>query len=174
MKSHRLVTRGKVRPGDQRQYLGKKPAVWRSAFRFVGHDVQDYPDYRFRRPVRPPPPWAALREGKEPAAAGRFSGRMNPNPKAPPSSPPDAPPQPPAGSNLAKDPSEWTTGNEPMTGAQRSYLKTLSDEAREPFDDNLTKAEASQRIDELQKKTGRGQGPQSGPTHTPVPPREGR
>ena len=59
-------------------------------------------------------------------------------------------------SNLEKDPEEWTTGDEPMTGAQASYLKTLSDEAQEPFPDDLTKAEASLRIDELQKKTGRG------------------
>jgi hypothetical protein len=44
-----------------------------------------------------------------------------------------------------------------MTGAQRSYLKTLCEEAREDFDDQLTKAEASRRIDELQAKTGRGQ-----------------
>ena len=43
-----------------------------------------------------------------------------------------------------------------MTGAQRSYLKTLSDEAKEPMDEELTKAEASKRIDELQRKTGRG------------------
>lgn len=60
------------------------------------------------------------------------------------------------GSNAIKDPEKWTTGNEPMTGAQKSYLKTLSDEAGEPFDDNLTKAEASKKIDELQHKTGRG------------------
>jgi hypothetical protein len=59
-------------------------------------------------------------------------------------------------SNTIKDPNEWTTGDEPMTGAQRSYLKTLSDEAKEPFDETLTKAEASQRIDDLQEKTGRG------------------
>jgi hypothetical protein len=59
-------------------------------------------------------------------------------------------------SNTKKDPDEWTTGDEPMTGAQRSYLKTLSDEAGEPFDDTLTKAEASKRIDALQRKTGRG------------------
>ncbi len=59
-------------------------------------------------------------------------------------------------SNTVKDPDEWVTGDEPMTGAQRSYLKTLSDEAKEPFDENLTKAEASKRIDELQEKTGRG------------------
>lgn len=60
------------------------------------------------------------------------------------------------GSNVNKDPNEWTTGEEPMTGAQESYLKTLSDQAGEPFDANLTKAEASRRIDELQQKTGRG------------------
>ena len=59
-------------------------------------------------------------------------------------------------SNTVKDTDEWVTGAEPMTGAQRSYLKTLSDEAGEPFDENLTKAEASKRIDELQQKTGRG------------------
>jgi len=59
-------------------------------------------------------------------------------------------------SNTVKDPDEWTTGDENMTGAQRSYLKTLSDEAGEDFDENLTKAEASKRIEELQKKTGRG------------------
>ncbi len=59
-------------------------------------------------------------------------------------------------SNTVKDPDEWKTGDEPMTGAQKSYLKTLSDEAKEPFDETLTKAEASKRIDELQEKTGRG------------------
>ena len=59
-------------------------------------------------------------------------------------------------SNMQKKPEDWTTGDEPMTGAQRSYLKTLSEEAKEPFDDTLTKAEASRRIDELQARTGRG------------------
>ena len=59
-------------------------------------------------------------------------------------------------SNTEKDPEEWVTGEEPMTGAQASYLKTLSQEADEHFDENLTKAEASKRIDELQAKTGRG------------------
>lgn len=59
-------------------------------------------------------------------------------------------------SNAIKDPNDWTTGDEQMTGAQRSYLKTLSDEAGEEFKDDLTKAEASKRIDELQQKTGRG------------------
>jgi len=61
-----------------------------------------------------------------------------------------------------KDPEDWTTGDEPMTGPQRSYLKTLCQEAREDFDDNLTKAEASRRIDELQRKTGRGNTQQPG------------
>ena len=60
------------------------------------------------------------------------------------------------GSNTEKDPEEWKTGDEPMTGAQASYLKTMSDEAGEPFDGSLTKAEASKRIDELQARTGRG------------------
>ena len=59
-------------------------------------------------------------------------------------------------SNMVKDPKDWTTGDEPMTGAQRSYLKTLSEEAGEEMDDKLSKAEASKRIDELQRKTGRG------------------
>jgi hypothetical protein len=59
-------------------------------------------------------------------------------------------------SNMRKDPDEWVTGNESMTGAQASYLKTLSEEAGEPFDEDLTKAEASKKIDELQSETGRG------------------
>ena len=59
-------------------------------------------------------------------------------------------------SNTIKDPQDWTTGDEPMTGPQRSYLKTLCQEAGEEFDDTLTKADASKRIDELQAKTGRG------------------
>jgi Protein of unknown function (DUF3072) len=61
------------------------------------------------------------------------------------------------GSNLEKDPGEWKTGDEPMTGAQASYLKTLSDQAGEPFEEDLSKAEASRRIDRLQERTGRGQ-----------------
>jgi hypothetical protein len=58
--------------------------------------------------------------------------------------------------NAAKDPDDWVTGDETMTGAQASYLKTLSEEAGEEFDDSLTKAEASKKIDELQDRTGRG------------------
>src|ERR671926_88912 len=65
-----------------------------------------------------------------------------------------------ASSNTIKNPEDWTTGNEPMTGAQRSYLKTLSEEAKVEFDEALTKAEASKRIDELQGQTGRGQNSQ--------------
>jgi len=59
-------------------------------------------------------------------------------------------------SNMQKDPDQWVTGDEPMTGAQRSYLKTLCEEAKEDFDETLSKAEASKRIDELQAITGRG------------------
>jgi hypothetical protein len=58
--------------------------------------------------------------------------------------------------NALKDPEDWTTGDEPMTAAQRSYLHTLATEAGEEVDDDLTKAEASKKIDELQQKTGRG------------------
>lgn len=60
------------------------------------------------------------------------------------------------GGNVEKDPSQWKTGDEPMTGAQLSYLETLAGEAGEEVDENLTKAEASMKIDELQKETGRG------------------
>ena len=59
-------------------------------------------------------------------------------------------------SNTEKDPDEWVTGDEKMTGAQASYLQTLCQEAGEPFDESLSKADASRRIDELQQKTGRG------------------
>ena len=59
-------------------------------------------------------------------------------------------------SNMQKDPDRWVTGDEPMTGAQRSYLHTLAEEAHEEVEDDLTKAEASKKIDELQEKTGRG------------------
>jgi hypothetical protein len=58
--------------------------------------------------------------------------------------------------NAAKDPSDWVTGDEQMTGPQASYLKTLSQEAGEEFDPKLTKADASKKIDELQHETGRG------------------
>jgi hydroxypyruvate isomerase len=59
-------------------------------------------------------------------------------------------------SNMEKNPDDWVTGDEAMTGAQASYLKTLSEEAKEDFNEGLTKAQASKRIEELQAKTGRG------------------
>ena len=58
--------------------------------------------------------------------------------------------------NAIKNPEEWKTGEESMTGAQKSYLNTLADEAGEEVEEDLTKAEASRKIDELQQKTGRG------------------
>ncbi|WP_346277124.1 DUF3072 domain-containing protein [Pseudonocardia sp.] len=59
--------------------------------------------------------------------------------------------------SAAKDPDDWTTGDEPMTGAQKSYLQTLAQEAGEqPPPDDMSKADASKRIDELQERTGRG------------------
>jgi len=70
----------------------------------------------------------------------------DPNPKAHPTG------------NAKKDPHDWTTGGEPMTGAQASYIKTLSEEAGKAFDPALTNADALLRIDELQAKTGRGKG----------------
>ena len=64
--------------------------------------------------------------------------------------------EPQAQSNPAKDPSDWVTGDEPATGPQKSYLQTLAREAGEDVPDDLTKADASRRIDELQEETGRG------------------
>ncbi len=72
---------------------------------------------------------------------------MSTNPKTP---------DPDHAGNAVKDPDEWTTGDESMTGAQASYLKTLCEEAGEAFDPGLSKAEASKHIDALQAKTGRG------------------
>ena len=71
-----------------------------------------------------------------------------------PKTPDDAPSASP--SNIEKDPHDWVTGDETMTGAQASYLKTLCEEGDETFDPSLSKADASLKIDELQKKTGRG------------------
>lgn len=56
----------------------------------------------------------------------------------------------------AKDPSDWVTGGEPMTGPQKSYLETLAREAGHEVPDGLDKAGASKMIDELQGETGRG------------------
>ena len=67
-----------------------------------------------------------------------------------------APQQEELPSNTVKNPDDWATGEESMTGAQASYLKTLSTEAGEEFDPSLSKGEASKRIDALQQATGRG------------------
>ncbi len=60
------------------------------------------------------------------------------------------------GSNTAKDPEDWVSGDEPMTGAQASYLTTLCEEAHiDPPPENMTKADASKMIDDLKAKLGR-------------------
>lgn len=64
--------------------------------------------------------------------------------------------------NPVKDPDDWTTGDEPMTGPQASYLHTLAQEAGVEVPENLSKADASRMIDELQATTGRGQSSQEG------------
>ena len=60
--------------------------------------------------------------------------------------------------NAAKEPEAWVTGDEPMTAAQASYLQTLCEETGEEMDPNLSKAEASKRIDELKKRDPRLKG----------------
>jgi hypothetical protein len=78
---------------------------------------------------------------------------MTTNKKNSPSKPADDDNTP---SNAQKDPDQWVTGDESMTGAQQSYLRTLSEEAGEEMDEDLSKAEASKKIDELRERTGRG------------------
>ncbi len=63
--------------------------------------------------------------------------------------------QPQTDPTAEKDPSDWVTGDEPATGPQRSYLETLAREAGEELPDDLSKADASKRIDELQGKSDR-------------------
>ena len=65
-----------------------------------------------------------------------------------------SPAEQPGIANQQKDPKEWVTGDEPMTGAQMSYLKTLHEQTGETFDASLNKADASRRIDELRQETG--------------------
>ena len=65
------------------------------------------------------------------------------------------PEQPGQDAGTAKDPDQWVTGDEPMTGAQRSYLDTLAREVGEELPADLTKAEASEHIDRLQERSGR-------------------
>jgi len=69
---------------------------------------------------------------------------------------PKTAPQDDLPSNTVKDPDNWTTGGETMTGAQASYLKTLCEEAGAAFDRDLSKADASKMIDALKAQTGRG------------------
>lgn len=65
-------------------------------------------------------------------------------------------PHPDPTNDASKDPEQWVTGDEPITGPQRSYLDTLAREAGEEISADLTKAQASEEIDRLQQKTGRG------------------
>ncbi|MEX6507268.1 DUF3072 domain-containing protein [Jiella sp. M17.18] len=67
----------------------------------------------------------------------------------------DLDPKTDTGSNTEKNPDDWTTGGEPMTGAQASYLKTLCEETGHPFDADLSKADASKLIDELRGESER-------------------
>ena len=64
--------------------------------------------------------------------------------------------QTPENGNTEKDPDDWVSGDDPMTGAQASYLKTLSEQADDPdaYEEGLSKAEASKRIDHLKEKLG--------------------
>jgi hypothetical protein len=64
--------------------------------------------------------------------------------------------QPPVDRSKIKDPEEWVTGDEPMTGAQDSYVHTLARQAGEEVEETMTKAQASEKIEELQARTGRG------------------
>jgi hypothetical protein len=72
-------------------------------------------------------------------------------------------PDPAEYSNTSKDPHEWVTGDEPMTGAQASYLRTLCEEAGVPFDAGLSKAAASERIDQLKAEIPRLAGSEGPP-----------
>jgi hypothetical protein len=69
---------------------------------------------------------------------------------------------PPPNSTARKDPDDWKTGDEPMTPAQRSYLDTLAQDTGETVDENLTKAEASKKIDELRRESPRLTGSEPG------------
>jgi len=91
----------------------------------------------------------ATTTAKATSKAGRDSGARQDAPENPKTDPKDV-------SNQIKDPDQWTTGGEPMTGAQASYLKTLAEQAKTtvPNSDKLTKAEASELIDELRDEAG--------------------
>lgn len=66
--------------------------------------------------------------------------------------------QPETPADAIKDPQDWVTGDEPMTGAQESYVNTLARQAGEDVPDEMTKAEASEKIEELREKTGNAKG----------------
>ncbi|EMY35082.1 hypothetical protein D477_006246 [Arthrobacter crystallopoietes BAB-32] len=70
-------------------------------------------------------------------------------------------PTPESAGGIRRDPEDWVTGDEPMTDAQRSYLDTLAREAGEELPADLTKAQASEHIDRLQKHSGRLSGGES-------------
>jgi hypothetical protein len=80
------------------------------------------------------------RNNKQQTSARTENPKLDPNPST----------------NTEKAPDDWVSGDDPMTGAQASYLKTLSEEAGDPdaYDENLTKAEASKRIDALKQELG--------------------
>ncbi len=111
-------------------------------------------------------------ESRKPQPA-RPEAPASPHPQAQPEDPrseeseffdePDLPPGEPSGAPTRKNPGHRVGGDEPMTGAQRSYLKGLCEQASQPFDENLTKAQASARIDELHRLTRQ---------HVPAPPSE--
>ncbi|MCW2818719.1 MAG: hypothetical protein JWR42_1506 [Marmoricola sp.] len=68
---------------------------------------------------------------------------------------------PTAEPGAVRDPEHWVTGDEPMTGPQRSYLDNLARQSGEELPADLTKAQASEHIDRLQQKVdGAGEGQQ--------------
>jgi hypothetical protein len=75
---------------------------------------------------------------------------------------------------LQKDPQDWASGDDPVTPAQRSYLETLSQQLGEDIPDDLTKAAASEKIDELRAKAGLEADTQSDPSNTPISPNANR
>jgi Protein of unknown function (DUF3072) len=98
-----------------------------------------------------------IREQKEWFMAQTAKNKTRSGPRHDPGEVANPKANPDQNSNQIKDPEDWVTGHEPMTGAQASYLKTLSEQAHEPkaFDPELDKAEASKRIDQLKSETGR-------------------
>lgn len=115
--------------------LRARPRGYRSR---VMADESEQDDHEFAAGASPP---GAVPPDAEPDPGGSGTGSSGAG---------EAQPRP------AKDRDQWVTGEEPMTGPQASYLRTLCQESGEEFDETLTKAQASERIDELQRRTGRG------------------